>query len=192
MRIVGLRTWVVGNPPPSYGGRYFIFLKLLTDDGIEGVGEVYGATFGPRTTVAMIEDVFERHVVGADPFHIEAMWRGVYTRGYSGRPDVSLVGVLSGLELACWDIVGKAVEEPAYELLGGRVHERLRGYTYLYPEPADATDVYADPELAANRAAEYVRLAIRPSSSTRRGRTRRSIRVSPHWTRSTAATRSCA
>ena len=64
MKIVGLRTWVVGNPPPSFGGRYFIFLKLVTDDGIEGVGEVCGATFGPRTTVAMIEDVVEQHVRG--------------------------------------------------------------------------------------------------------------------------------
>ena len=158
MRIASLETFVVGNPPPSFGGRYFIFLKLTTDDGIEGVGEVYGATFGPQTTVSMIGDVFERHVVGADPFHIEAMWRRVYTRGYSGRPDVSLVGVLSGLELACWDIIGKTLEKPAYELLGGRVHERLRAYTYLYPEPGDATDVYTDPELAAARAAEYVAL----------------------------------
>ena len=161
MRIASLKTFVVGNPPPYHGGRYFILLKLVTDDGIEGVGEVYAATFGPRTTVAMIEDVFERHVVGADPFHIEALWRRVYTRGYSGRPDLSLVGVLSGLELACWDIVGKAVEKPAYELLGGRVHERLRGYTYLYPEPGDATDVYFDPDLAATRAAEYVALGHR-------------------------------
>jgi 2-dehydro-3-deoxyphosphogalactonate aldolase len=158
VRIASLETFVVGNPPPSFGGRYFIFLKLTTDDGIEGVGEVYGATFGPQTTVSMIGDVFERHVVGADPFHIEAMWRRVYTRGYSGRPDVSLVGVLSGLELACWDIIGKTLEKPAYELLGGRVHERLRAYTYLYPEPGDATDVYTDPELAATRAAEYVAL----------------------------------
>ena len=161
MRIASLKTFVVVNPPPYHGGRYFILLKLVTDDGIEGVGEVYAATFGPRTTVAMIEDVFERHVVGADPFHIEALWRRVYTRGYSGRPDLSLVGVLSGLELACWDIVGKAVEKPAYELLGGRVHERLRGYTYLYPEPGDATDVYFDPDLAATRAAEYVALGHR-------------------------------
>jgi len=161
VRIASLKTFVVGNPPPYHGGRYFILLKLVTDDGIEGVGEVYAATFGPRTTVAMIEDVFERHVVGADPFHIEALWRRVYTRGYSGRPDLSLVGVLSGLELACWDIVGKAVEKPAYELLGGRVHERLRGYTYLYPEPGDATDVYFDPDLAATRAAEYVALGHR-------------------------------
>ena len=44
------------------------------------------------------------------------------------------MGVLSGLEMACWDIVGKAVGKPVYELLGGRVHDRLRIYTYLYPE----------------------------------------------------------
>ena len=158
MKITGLETFVVGNPPPHYGGRYFVFLKLGTDADIEGIGEVYGASFGPRTTVAMIEEVFERHVAGRDPFRIEAMWRSVYGRGYTGRPDVSLGGVLSGLELACWDIVGKAVDKPVYELLGGRVHERLRAYTYLYPEPGDETDVYSDPELAATRASEYVAL----------------------------------
>lgn len=155
MKISGLRTWVVGNPPPSYGGSYFIFLKLVTDDGIEGVGEVYGATFGPRVVERMIEDVFAHHVDGTDPFRIETLWRNVYGRGYSGRPDISLVGVLSGIEMACWDIVGKAVGKPAYELLGGLVHERLRTYTYLYPAEGDATDVYADPDLAAERAAAY-------------------------------------
>ena len=104
----------------------------------------------------MIEDVCERHVIGADPFRIEALWRDVYGRGYSQRPDISLVGVLSGIEMACWDIVGKAVDKPVYELLGGLVHERLRSYTYLYPEDGDATDVYVDAELGATRAAEYV------------------------------------
>ena len=58
--------------------------------------------------------------------------------------------------MACWDIVGKAVGRPVYELLGGRVHERLRAYTYLYAEPGDPVDVYTDPELAAGRAADYV------------------------------------
>ena len=156
MKIASVKTFVVGNPPPHYGGRYFVFLKLVTDDGIEGVGEVYGATFGPRTQAAMIEDVCERHVIGADPFRIEALWRDVYGRGYSLRPDISLLGVLSGIEMACWDIVGKAVGRPVYDLLGGRVHERLRSYTYLYPEAGDATDVYVDAELGAKRAAEYV------------------------------------
>ena len=140
MKITELKTFVVGNPPPHFGGRYFIFLKLVTDDGIEGVGEVYAATFGPHIVARMIEDVCDRHVIGADPFRIERLWRDVYGQGYSGRPDISLVGVLSGIEMACWDIVGKAVGKPVYELLGGLVHERLRGYTYLYGEPGDTTE----------------------------------------------------
>ncbi|MBV9244761.1 MAG: mandelate racemase/muconate lactonizing enzyme family protein, partial [Methylobacteriaceae bacterium] len=109
MKIVELRTFVVGNPPPYFGGRYFLFLKLKTDDGIEGVGEVYTASFGPRAVVAMIEDVFADHVEGSDPFRIEALWRNVYGRGYSQRPDISLIGVLSGIEMALWDILGKAL-----------------------------------------------------------------------------------
>jgi len=158
LKITGLETFVVGNPPPHFGGRYFIFLKLVTEDGIEGIGEVYAATFGPHVVARMIEDVCDRHVMGADPFRIERLWRDVYGQGYSGRPDISLVGVLSGIEMACWDIVGKAVGKPVYELLGGLVHERLRGYTYLYGEPGDTTDVYFDPDLAAERAAEYLAL----------------------------------
>ena len=160
MKITELETFVVGNPPPHFGGRYFIFLKLTTDDGVQGLGEVYGATFGPHLVARMIEEVCEAHVIGADPFHFERLWRDVYGRGYSGRPDISLLGVLSGIEMACWDIVGKAVGKPVYELLGGRVHERLRGYTYLYREPGDATDVYLDPDLAGRRAAEYVARGI--------------------------------
>jgi galactonate dehydratase len=158
MRITELETFVVGNPPPGFGGKYFIFLKLTTDGGVEGIGEVYAATFGPHVVTKMIEDVCGRHVIGADPFRIERLWRDVYGQGYSGRPDISLVGVLSGIEMACWDIVGKAVERPVYELLGGLVHERLRGYTYLYPEAGDATNVYFDADLAAERAAEYMAL----------------------------------
>ncbi len=156
MKIVNVKTWVVGNPPPHFGGRYFIFLKLVTDNGIEGVGEVYAATFGPHVIVKMIEDVAERFVIDANPFAIEKLWRRVYGSGYNLRPDVSLMGVLSGLEMACWDIVGKSVDKPVYQLLGGRVHEKLRSYTYLYPAPGDAASVYHDPDLAAERALEYV------------------------------------
>lgn len=161
MKIVGLKTFVVGNPPPRFGGRYFLFLKLATDDGVEGVGEVYSGSFAPKVIVAMIEDVFERHVLNADPFQIELIWRNVYGRGYSMRPDISLMGVLSGVEMALWDIVGKAVGKPVHALLGGKVHERLRSYTYLYPraEEGDAhadAAVYRDPDAAAERALEYV------------------------------------
>src|SRR5580692_298825 len=161
MKIAELKTFVVGNPPPAFGGRYFLFLKLKTACGIEGVGEVYAASFAPKAIVAMIEDVFEHHILGADPFQIERIWRNVYGRGYSMRPDISLMGVLSGIEMALWDILGKAVGKPVYALLGGQVHERLRSYTYLYPR-ADEGDAYADPavyrdpDAAAARALEYV------------------------------------
>ena len=81
MKIADVKTFVVGNPPPHFGGRYFIFLKLTTDTGIEGVGEVYTATFGPHLVAKMVEDVCARHVIGMDPFHIEAMWRRTYGSG---------------------------------------------------------------------------------------------------------------
>ena len=160
MRVTDVRTFVVGNPPPRFGGRYFIFLKLTTDSGITGVGEVYSATFSPHLVAKMIEEVAERHVIGADPFRIETMWRQMYGRGYALRPDLTLGGIMSGLEMACWDIIGKEVGKPIYELLGGRVHETLRAYTYLYP-PDDVdvyTDhpVYSDPRAAADKAAMEV------------------------------------
>ena len=156
MKIIDAKTFVVGNPPPHFGGRYFLFVKLVADDGTVGYGEVYCATFGPKTVAAMVEDTCARHVIGQDPFKIEQMWRRIYGTGYTLRPDVSMMGVVSGIEIACWDIVGKALDKPVYELLGGRVHDRLRSYTYLYPAPGDTAPVYSDPDAAAARAAECV------------------------------------
>ncbi|MGH6931505.1 MAG: mandelate racemase/muconate lactonizing enzyme family protein, partial [Dongiaceae bacterium] len=156
MKIANLKTFVVGNPPPSFGGRYFVFLKLVTNDGIEGVGEVYAATFGPHVMARMISDVFERHVLGMDPFRIESLWRRVYGSGYTLRPDISLMGVLSGIEMALWDIVGKALGKPIYELLGGKVRDKLRSYTYIYPKTNEGESIYHNAELSAERAAEYV------------------------------------
>lgn len=161
MRIDGFEVFVVGNPPPAKGGRYFIFVKLTTADGLVGYGEIYTASFGPQVVAAMITDVCERHVVGIDPHHVETLWRRVYSTGFTQRPDVSLVSVLSGIEMACWDLIGKAADKPVHELLGGRVRDRIRTYTYLYPTD-DAVDIYANgdvyvvPELAAARAAEYL------------------------------------
>lgn len=160
MKITEIKTFVVGNPPPHFGGRYFIFLKLGTDKGIHGYGEVYSVPFHPHVVVKMIEDVYERYVMGRDPFKIERLWRIIYSSGFTQRPDTSILGILSGIEIACWDIIGKELDKPVYELLGGQVHEKLRSYTYLYPQEGDASDVYMDPDLAAERAAEYVKLGF--------------------------------
>jgi L-alanine-DL-glutamate epimerase-like enolase superfamily enzyme len=151
---------VVGNPPPRFGGRYFIFVKLTTDSGVTGIGEVYTATYSPHLVAKMVLEVAQRHVIGSDPFHIEMMWRNVYGRGYSLRPDLTTGGIVSGIEMAMWDICGKETGKPVYELLGGRVHEKLRAYTYLYPPVG--VDVYADhpvytdPDAAAEAAVREV------------------------------------
>jgi 2-dehydro-3-deoxyphosphogalactonate aldolase len=157
MRIVDVKTFVVGNPPPHYGGRCWVFLKLTADDGVEGFGEAYCVPFHPQTVARMIEDVGERYVIGSDPFRIERLWRIIYSSGYTQHPDLSMMGVISAIEMACWDIIGKELNRPIYDLLGGRVHEKLRSYTYIYGRESDKTDVDSDPELAAERAAEYVK-----------------------------------
>jgi len=156
MKLTNLRTFVVGNPQPGVGGRYFIFVKLTTDHNIHGVGEAYCLPFHPRVVTGMLEDVFERYLREQDPHDIESLWRRVYSAGYTQHADLSLMAVLSALEMACWDIIGKEAGQPVYKLLGGRVHERLRSYTYIYARPGDKTDVYQDPDLAAARAAEYL------------------------------------
>ncbi len=157
MKITDAKTYVVGNPPPHFGGRYWIFLKLTADSGVEGFGEAYSVPFHPHVAAKMIADVCERHVIGFDPFKIERLWRIIFSSGYSQRPDLSIMAIISAVEMACWDIIGKELNKPVYELLGGQIHEKLRSYTYLYPKENDKSDVYRDPELAAERAAEYVR-----------------------------------
>jgi len=168
MKITDVKTYVVANPPPHHGGPYFVFLKLTTDDKIDGFGEVYGVPFHPNTVSRMIEDVVERHVIGWCPFKIESLWRIIYSSGYTQHPDLTLVAVLSGIEMACWDIIGKVLNQPIYNLLGGQVREKLRSYTYLYPTSSDSVSrreiqdamkiasAFGDPELAPKRAAHYV------------------------------------
>jgi 2-dehydro-3-deoxyphosphogalactonate aldolase len=156
MKLKDIRTFVVGNPPPHYGGRYFVFVKLLTDANVAGIGEAYCVPFDPHVVEKLIVDVFERYLYDEDPHNIERLWRRVYSAGFTQHPDLTMMGVLSALEMACWDIAGKEADQPVYNLLGGRVHEKLRSYTYIYARPGDRTDVYRDPDLAAERAAEYL------------------------------------
>ncbi len=157
MKITDVKTFVFGNPPPMMGGRYFIFVKLTTDGNVIGYGEAYNAAFDPHVTAKMIEDLAERYLVGQDPHDIESFWRRCYSSGFTQRPDTSVMGCVSALEMACWDIIGKQANQPVYKLLGGIVHETLRTYTYLYPKsgsvyPTETVNVYNDPDLAAEAA----------------------------------------
>ena len=155
MRLTDCETFVVGNPPPGFGGRYFIFVKLVTDNNIIGYGEIYAASFSPHLTAELARDIFARYLLGQDPHNIETFMRRAYSSGFTQRPDPTVAGVVSGLEIAMMDIVGKAHDMPCYALLGGRVHDKLRCYTYLYPDENEtAADFYNDADASAARAAQ--------------------------------------
>lgn len=157
MKLADLEVLVVAAPPPGWGGRYWQFVKVTTACGIVGWGEVYAAAVGPATMEAVIRDVFERHMAGESPENVELMFRRAYSSGFTQRPDPTVMGAFSGLEIACWDIVGKARERPVWALLGGRMNDRLRAYTYLYPRPGqDAVAFFHDAEAHGQEAARRV------------------------------------
>jgi len=156
MKIIALSTYNIAVPEPHIGGMYWIFVRLTSQDGIEGVGEVYTTAFDPQAVCALIEDVFQRYLLDHDPHNIERFWREAYSSGFTQRPDPTMMGIVSGLEMACWDIIGKSCSKPVYKLLGGMVHQRLRAYTYLYPKNGAGEYDYNDPDLAAEEALRMV------------------------------------
>lgn len=157
MKLRDLDIIVTAPPAPGWGGRYWQLVRLTTDDGITGWGEVYAAAVGPDAMAAVIADVFGRHMEGESPENVELMFRRVHSSGFTGRPDPTVMGAFSGLEIACWDIVGKARGRPVSALLGGRLDKRIRAYTYLYPLPArDPAAFWVSAEMAAEAAAEAV------------------------------------
>ncbi|MGB0693944.1 MAG: mandelate racemase/muconate lactonizing enzyme family protein, partial [Pseudomonadales bacterium] len=133
MLLKDLDIFVVAPPAPGWGGRYWIIVKLTTDNGIVGYGECYASSVGPKAMQAVIEDIFERHMLSEAPENIELMFRRAYSAGFTQRPDLTVMGAFSGLEIACWDILGKALERPVHALLGGCLNAQVRSYSYLYP-----------------------------------------------------------
>ncbi len=158
MKLQDLDIIVTAPPAPGWGGRYWILVKVTTDTGITGWGECYASSVGPEAMRHVIRDVFERYMMGENPENIELMFRRAYSSGFTQRPDLTVMGAFSGLEIACWDILGKDRDRPVYALLGGLMNPRIRAYTYLYPLPQhNLTDFWTAPDQAAECAAEMVR-----------------------------------
>jgi len=157
MKLQDLDVIITAPPAPGWGGRYWILVKVTTDTGITGWGECYASSVGPEAMTAVITDVFTRHMQGENPANIELMFRRAYSAGFTQRPDLTVIGAFSGLEIACWDILGKDRDCPVHMLLGGRMNDRIRAYTYLYPQDGHALpEFWASPEMAAESAAAMV------------------------------------
>ncbi|MXQ09139.1 mandelate racemase/muconate lactonizing enzyme family protein [Alphaproteobacteria bacterium GH1-50] len=157
MKLADLEVIVTAPPAPGWGGRYWILVKLTTDTGVTGWGECYAAAVGPEAMRAVIADVFARHMEGESPENIDLMFRRVYSAGFTQRPDPTVMGAFSGLEIACWDILGKDRDRPVWALLGGRTTPRVRAYSYLYPLDGHPLPAFwGDADMAAESALDLV------------------------------------
>src|SRR5437667_5616151 len=121
MRIISVKPFVLGTR-----WRDLIFVKVYTDEGVTGIGE---ATVQNREegVLGFLEGASRRHVVGSDPFDIEDLWLRMYRNDF-WRGGVIANTVMSAIEIACWDIVGKTVGQPVYKLLGGKCREKIKAY----------------------------------------------------------------
>ncbi len=121
-----------------------VVVKVFTDSGIIGLGEAWRLT--PRAVVTFIEEALRPLLIGQDPTRIEALWRRLYFATFRyGRKGLAL-NAMSGVEIALWDILGKARGVPVYQLLGGACWDQVRAYASLPP--------LERPEEAASEAAE--------------------------------------
>jgi galactonate dehydratase len=163
MHISAIETYLVGNP-----WKNWLFTKVQTDEGIYGIGEGSLLSFAKTVETAIHE--LKPLILGSDPMQIESicqrLTRDVYTDG--GQIHMSAV---AAIEIACWDIIGKAVSQPIYNLWGGRCHTRLRAYANgWYRGPRTPESFAQKARAAVNRG--YTALKLDPFGSTWRTLTR--------------------
>ena len=129
--------------------KHFLFVKVVTDEGIVGWGEAFTLKDRERSITQHISDL-TRYLIGKNPFQIKRFTQMVYDHFAEGRGAVDLYCAMSGIEHALWDIAGKQLNTPVYNLLGGPCHDRLRVYANGWSRGAKS------PDDIARRAAEVV------------------------------------
>lgn len=136
MKVTGIKTFICH----AYRTNW-VFVKVMTDSGIYGVGE---ATLEYRepTVVEAIKEL-ERYLVGKDPHNIESFWHNTCRDAY-WRGGVVLMSALAGVEMALWDIKGKDLGVPVYQLLGGKVRESVKCYANGWFAGAKTPDEFAE------------------------------------------------
>ena len=144
MKITDIKTYLV-----EAHRRNWVFIEVLTDEGVVGIGE---ATIEPfeKTMVTLIED-YKRTVIGKDPRSIEFLWEDRY-RGQFLRSDLLVNVALSAIEIACWDIKGKLLGVPCYELFGGPCRETVPCYGNYW---------FMKTKMGPTRVSEYAESAAR-------------------------------
>lgn len=165
MKITGINTYIVEAE------RHFLFVVVETDSGIRGLGEG-GITWRESATAGYI-DALSPLLIGEDPFRTEHLWQVMFRSGFFPAGRVGCAAI-SALDIALWDIKAKALGVPLYQLLGGRVRDRVACYPHIRGNtPAELA------EAAGVRASEgwkFVRTEIRPEADGVRFEPGRAVR----------------
>jgi galactonate dehydratase len=126
VRVTDVRTFIV-HPGPTLYRKNWLFVKVETDGGLHGWGECYTQADRDRAIEAFVPEM-KRYLVGRSPFDIKHFTQVMYLDFVGRRGSMEFYSALSGLEMALWDIVGKALGQPVYNLLGGACRDRIRVY----------------------------------------------------------------
>ena len=146
MRVTDVKTFIV-HPGVGLYRKNWLFVKVETDEGIHGWGECYTQADRDRTVETFVQEM-KRYLVGRDPFAIKHFTQVMFTDFLGKRGGMDFYSALSGLEIALWDVVGKAVGQPVYNLLGGPVRERIRVYANGWAHGDDPPQEVAERALA--------------------------------------------
>lgn len=162
MKIKEVKYYPIKVRSNAKGGVYWFLLKLETDEGIDGWGEMIWNPYDPQTLGHMMRDIADNYIIGQDPFQIEKIFTKIFAIHCKLHTDLNTMGIISGFEIACWDIIGKKTGQPIHNLLGGKVNDKIRAYTYLYEknDKIFCEDFWQMPEECAKRAKEYVEMGF--------------------------------
>jgi galactonate dehydratase len=121
MKITGLRTYVLGT-----AWRNLTIVEVRTDDGLTGLGEVRMLNH-TDALIGFLNEALPNHILGTDPFDVESLVHRIMRLDYARAGEIAM-SALATVEIACWDIKGKALGLPVYKLLGGAVRDRIKAY----------------------------------------------------------------
>src|SRR5260221_5347496 len=136
MKIVRFETFLA-----NAGLRNYLFIRLTTDTGLTGIGEA-SLEWQEKTVETILHEWVEGRVIGRDPFDIESVIGGMIRDQYQGGS--TIMTAISGVEIALWDIIGKACNQPVYKLIGGRYHQKLPAYANGWYGGAKSPQEYAE------------------------------------------------
>lgn len=146
MKITDVQASVIGKPEPHSGGSVWTFVRIYTDEGTAGTGECNSEAPG-SSGFAVKEAILAMKpaLIGRDPMNTGPIYEMLRRRGrYGGTNTAPLIFAITGIEMACYDIIGKALGIPVYCFLGGKYRDRIRLYADLHAGKEETPQAYAE------------------------------------------------